>query len=469
MKKLFLLFFIFKITTYYSQNKPLQDSLVATMTLSEYLGYVKRFHPIVKQANLIINNSEAKLLKARGAFDPEIKVNFDEKRFEQKDYFDKLNATFRIPTWYGIELKANFENNSGAFLNPAAKIDNLYSAGVSVSLLRGLLINDRMAAMKQARLFINQAKEDQQILVNNILYKASVTYFNWLKAYNKKQAYTSFVKNATFRLNATKRAFSEGDKPAVDTLEASIFYKSRLLDLEKTRIKYVKVSLELSNFLWLADNTPVELQSNIIPDTSTLQSIDNAFNIALFNNQNFNINEHPKIKSLRFKIERLDVERRLKLNSLLPKLDVNYNFLSPNENQFSNFDTENYKAGVKFSIPIFFRKARGDLRLVKVKLNDIQFENEASIVSITNKIDAIQQELDSYIIQSNLTNDIVRDYEALLNAEERKFFMGASSLFLVNYREVKLIESRLKAIDLENKFLKSKASLFKAAVIQIAE
>lgn len=469
MKKLFLLFFIFKITTYYSQNKPLQDSLVATMTLSEYLGYVKRFHPIVKQANLIINNSEAKLLKARGAFDPEIKVNFDEKRFEQRDYFDKLNATFRIPTWYGIELKANFENNSGAFLNPAAKIDNLYSAGVSVSLLRGLLINDRMAAMKQARLFINQAKEDQQILVNNILYKASVTYFNWLKAYNKKQAYTSFVKNATFRLNATKRAFSEGDKPAVDTLEASIFYKSRLLDLEKTRIKYVKVSLELSNFLWLADNTPVELQNNIIPDTSTLQSIDNAFNIALFNNQNFNINEHPKIKSLRFKIERLDVERRLKLNSLLPKLDVNYNFLSPNENQFSNFDTENYKAGVKFSIPIFFRKARGDLRLVKVKLNDVQFENEASIVSITNKIDAIQQELDSYIIQSNLTNDIVRDYEALLNAEERKFFMGASSLFLVNYREVKLIESRLKAIDLENKFLKSKASLFKAAVIQIAE
>jgi len=469
MKKLFLLFFIFKITTYYSQSSPLQESLVATMSLSEYLGYVKRFHPIVKQANLVINDSEAKLLKARGAFDPEIKVNFNEKRFEQRDYYDKRNATFKIPTWYGIELKANFENNSGVFLNPAATVDNLYSAGVSLSLLKGLLMNDRMAAIKQARLFINQAKEDQQILVNNILYKASVTYFTWLKAYNEKQVYTSFVKNATFRLKATKRAFSEGDKPAIDTLEASIFYKSRLLDLEKARIKYVKTSLELSNFLWLADNTPVELQRNIIPDISTLQTVDNTFNIALFNNQNFDINKHPKIKSLRFKIERLDVERRLKFNRLLPKLDVDYNFLSPNENQFSNFNTENYKAVVKFSLPIFLRKARGDLRLAKVKLNEIQFENEAFIVSITNKIDAIQQELDSYTIQSNLTKDIVIDYEALLKAEERKFFLGASSLFLVNYREVKLIESRLKAIDLENRFFNSKASLFKAAVIQIAE
>jgi outer membrane protein TolC len=481
MKRLFLLFFILNIVTFLGQNSQAQDSITATnndvakdsltsiMTLSEYLGYVKRYHPIVKQANLVINNSEAKLLKARGAFDPKIEVDFDQKLFKEKEYFDKLNATFKVPTWYGIEFKANFEDNSGEFLNPEATADNLYSAGISASLLKGFLMNERMADIKQAKLFLNQAKEDQQILVNNILYEASVSYFSWLKAYNEKRVYTEFLNNANFRFNATKRAYAEGDKPAVDTLEAGIFYKSRLLDLEKARIKYVKTSLELSNFLWLADNTPVELQSNIIPDTSTLQSVDNTFNIALFNNENFDINEHPKIKSLQFKIESLDVERRLKLNSLLPKLDVNYNFLSPNENQFTNLNTDNYKAGIKFSVPLFLRKERGNLKLATIKLNDMQFENEASRVSITNKIDAIQQELDSYIIQSDLTNNIVADYQVLLKAEERKFFVGASSLFLVNYREVKLIESRLKAIDLENKFFKSKASLFKAAVIQINE
>ena len=43
-----------------------QDALSQSMSLAEYLGYVKAYHPIVKQANLIINESEAKLLKERG-------------------------------------------------------------------------------------------------------------------------------------------------------------------------------------------------------------------------------------------------------------------------------------------------------------------------------------------------------------------------------------------------------------------
>ncbi|PHO00808.1 transporter, partial [Rhodobacteraceae bacterium 4F10] len=42
------------------------------LSLEEYLGYVKKYHPIIKQAELITNTNEAKLLKARGAFDPKI-------------------------------------------------------------------------------------------------------------------------------------------------------------------------------------------------------------------------------------------------------------------------------------------------------------------------------------------------------------------------------------------------------------
>jgi hypothetical protein len=37
----------------------------------------------------------------------------------------------------------------------------------------------------------------------------------------------------------------------------------------------------------------------------------------------------------------------------------------------------------------------------------------------------------------------------------------------VNYREEKYIDSKLKAINLENSFFKAKASLFKEAVISI--
>ncbi|RCS27009.1 TolC family protein [Polaribacter sp. WD7] len=466
MKKYIVIVILLFTKGYYAQDK-----VTSVMTLSEYLGYVKAYHPIVKQANLVINEGEAKLLKARGAFDPKIQVDFDNKQFKDLEYFSKLNAAFKIPTYYGIEFKANFEQNSGVFLNPEANVplDGLYGAGVSASLLRGFLINKRMAALKQAKLFLNQRKEDQQILVNEILYNASLAYFKWLRTYNEKTLFQNFLKNAEIRFEATKRGFFEGDKPAIDTTEAGITLNDRLLNLEKARIKLVKSSLELSNFLWLNDNTPVELQDNIIPDTNTINIVDTTFNIALFNNQNFDINNHPKIRSLQYKIENLDVERRLKRNTLLPILDVQYNFLAPEGNQINNFNTDSYKAGIKFKLPIFLRKERGDLKLAKIKLNDTKFENEVARVSISNKIDAIQQELKSFTIQNDYLSKIVVDYGTLLRAEERKFFLGESSLFLVNSREVKLIESQIKAIDLENSFFKTKAKLFKAAVISINE
>ncbi|MEN8836317.1 MAG: TolC family protein, partial [Polaribacter sp.] len=198
-------------------------------------------------------------------------------------------------------------------------------------------------------------------------------------------------------------------------------------------------------------------------------AIDTTLNIALFNNANFDIDNHPKIKSLNYKISSLKVNKRLKTNNLLPELDAQYNFLTQTPRQQNSFNIENYKAGIRFTLPIFLRKERGDLKLAKAKLMDAEFENEATKVTIRNKVNAVQQELESYYIQNDYIIDIVKDYSTLLKAEERKFFLGESSLFLVNSREAKLIESELKAIELENNFLKTKAKLFKTAVITIAD
>ena len=57
-----------------AQNNPNE------FTFEEYLGYVKKFHPLVKQANLKITEAQAELMKARGAFDPKLEANYDEKQ-----------------------------------------------------------------------------------------------------------------------------------------------------------------------------------------------------------------------------------------------------------------------------------------------------------------------------------------------------------------------------------------------------
>lgn len=443
-----------------------QDS-TTVINLSEYLGYVKTFHPIVKQANLVINESEAKLLKARGAFDPKLEVDYDRKKFKNTEYFDKLNAAFKIPTWYGIELKGNFEENDGLFLDPEADVpeDGLYSAGVSVSVARGLLINKRMAMLKQAKMFVKQAQVDRQLLVNDILYQATLTYFNWLRTYNEKRVYEDFLLNAKIRFEGIKRSYREGEMPAIDTVEARIALNDRKLNLEKSRIKFIKSSLELSNYLWLNENTPIEIKDNVIPDVDTFLSVDVTLNTSELDIENLDIANHPKLQSLDFKLQSLNIDRRLMLNNLLPKIDLQYNFLSETPEIARSFSTSAYKSGLNISFPLFLRKERGDLRLAKLKMQDTKFEIQSTEVTLKNKIDAINQELQSFVSQNEFTRIIVDDYGTMLKAEERKFFLGESSLFLVNSRESKLIDAKLKAIELENNFFNTKAGLFNVLAI----
>jgi outer membrane protein TolC len=93
----FLLLFIGCICSSFGQN-------TTEFSFNEFLGYVKKYHPLVKQANLKINEAQANLMLARGAFDPKIEVDFNEKQFKDKNYYSILNSSFKIPTWYGIEL-----------------------------------------------------------------------------------------------------------------------------------------------------------------------------------------------------------------------------------------------------------------------------------------------------------------------------------------------------------------------------
>lgn len=437
------------------------DSL-NVLRFDEYLAMVKKFHPIVKQAELIIDKSEAKLLKSRGAFDPKIDVDYDRKKFKGLEYFDKLNGTFKIPTWYGIELKANFEQNSGVFLNPEAFVpdDGLYSAGISVPVLRGLLTNKRMASLKKAKLFREQAKADRDIYVNNILFEASEVYFKWLKSYNEFKLFQRFLINAEQRYKGILRRVELGENAKIDGTEARITLNNRKLSLEQSRIKMLKTSLELSAFLWLNNNIPVELQPNVVPDIETEPIVDAIYNINQLRAEEINIEAHPKLQSLEFKLQSLNVDKRLKASLLLPRVDLEYNFLTERPDIANSFNTNEYKGGVNVDFPLFLRKERGDLKLAKIKVSDTKFEIDATRVTLQNKINGLKQELNSYVSQNEITKQIVEDYKLMLKAEERKFQLGESSLFLVNSRESKLIEGQLKAIEIQNKFFNTKAKLF---------
>lgn len=456
MKQLLIAFLLFGFAAFG------QEFTAKELTYTEFLGYVKKYHPLVKNANLEINKAQANLMMARGGFDPKIEVDFSKKQFKDKEYYSILNSSFKIPTWYGIEIKAGFDNNEGIYLNPENTVPNqgLTSLGISVPLGQGLFINQRMADVRKAKLQMKLSQSERKLQAITVLYDASLAYFNWKKNFNEVKLYEEYNKNAGIRFKGIKTSIIEGDKPAIDSIEAGILVKNRRLNLEDSKLKLAKAKLELANFLWLENNIPFELSEELIPETQLEFTIQESLKTNDLLNTDFSITNHPKINALQSKIDILNVEKKLKANMLLPKIDVGYSYLSE-PSYIDNYQFQDYKIGLDFYFPIFLRKERGSLKLAKYKVQETEFALDLEKVQLSNKINAQRMEIESLQRQKELIKGLVKDHLTMLNSEERLFSFGESSLFLINTRENNLVSAQLSQIALENRFYVSNSELFK--------
>ena len=439
-----------------------QEQNLKELSYNEFLGYVKKYHPLVKSAQLEINKAQANLMMARGGFDPKIEADFDQKQFKGKEYFSVFNSSFKIPTWYGIEVKAGFDNSEGIFVNPENTLPNqgLTSLGITIPVGQGLLINQRMADLRKAKIQIQLSQAERKLQAIEVVYNASIAYFNWKRNYSEVQLYKNYLKNAAIRYKGILTLIKNGDKPAIDSVEAGIVLKTRKWNLEDSSLKLAKAKLELSNYLWLDNNVPLELQDDIIPENRLEKTIGETLKTNELLADNISIENHPKINSIENKLAILEVDRKLKANSLLPKMDVGYHYLSePNYWNDTNFN--NYKIGLNFKFPLFLRKERGSVQLAKFKIQDTKLSLDLERVQLKNKINAQQTEINSIEKQLQLLSDLVSGNSQMLQSEERLFSLGESSIFLLNSRENNLVGIQLTQLGLENRFLNSNAELFK--------
>lgn len=456
MKQVFLAFLLFGFSA------TAQVNLSRELTYNEFLGFVKKYHPLVKNANLEVSKAQANLMMARGGFDPKIEVDFSQKQIKDKEYYSILNSSFKIPTWYGIEIKAGFDNNEGIYLNPENKTPSqgLTSLGISVPLGQGLFINQRMADVQKAKMQLKLSESERKLQAIQVLYDASLAYFNWKKSYDEVKLYQEYKTNAEIRFKGIQTLINQGDKPAIDSIEAGIIVKNRLLNLEDAQLKLTKGKLELSNFLWLENNIPLEISDELFPEINLEFTIQESLKTNDLLNADFSIINHPKINALQSKIDILNVEKKLKANMLLPKIDVGYSYLSE-PSYFDNYQFEDYKIGLDFYFPLFLRKERGNLKLAKYKIQETEFTLDLEKVQLSNKIIAQKTEIESLIKQKEIIKGLVKDNVTMLNSEERLFSFGESSLFLINTRENNLVSAQLSKIALENRFYISNSALFK--------
>ena len=450
-KNLIIIFVLLCVQLHAQQNTP------ELFSIDAFITQVKLYHPVAKQSNILVEKAAAQLLASRGGFDPALTLDASRKTFDGTNYYFYTNPELKIPTTFGVDIKAGLESNGGKYLNPEVSSGNTSYLGIEVPLAKGLLMDKRRAALQQAKIFANQSEQERLQVINNLLFDAYAAYWQWAGSYQLYAVYTKYLQLSAERYRLVNIAYNNGDRAAMDTLEALTQVQNFEMLQADAVLKINDAALDLSNFLWQQNDSAFQLPKQYVPDT--LQFAANLSQQPLEQLVERSAIENPLLRSYNYKLDALNVERRLKFQSLLPVLNAKANLLNKDyyvlKGVNSGFIQNNYKWGIDFKLPLFLREGRGDYRNAKLKIEETNYQLSAKKWETENKIRSYYNDLVQYQKQLQITQNIFNNYTSLLRQEDLKFRNGESSLFMVNSRENKVIETAQKLIELRIKYHKA--------------
>jgi len=433
----------------------------------DFYNIVLNNHPLVKQASTLSDVAKSELRVARGNFDPTYDFDFTQKVFKNTTYYNYFDNGLKVPLWFGPDIKSGFEQNSGLLVNPTnfTPPEGLWYVGLEVPIGQKMIMDERRAIVKQSKYALQIAEADKIKLINKILLNAAKDYWEWYYQYERYKTNKEGYALAQIRYEGIKKRAEIGDLATIDSIEAFAIMQDRWIEYQKAFNDFQNSGIALSNYLWTDDEKPLEIE-NLIPQEA---SIGNTINDATVQQLNSNANQsHPDLIKMNYKIRQLEIDKKLKQNNLFPQFVIGAKYLStPERNLLSdlNYDymSNNYKVTLSLYQPIFIRKERGKYQLSKIKLQQAFYEQQITTREISNAVSSAYNDVVLYREMVQTQESVSKSYQRLFEGEKSKFEIGESNLFMVNSRENKMIEAKLKIAELKSKLEKSIALLYWSA------
>jgi outer membrane protein TolC len=456
MKYSFTLFAFLLICGFsWSQNR--KD----TIGFEQYLQIVKAHHPFMQRAELINDQAAANLLAARGGFDPKLFADVAQKYFNGDQYYSYISTGVSIPTWFGLSFYSGYDQTGGSYFNPQYRTPDagLLYAGAQLTLGQGLLIDKRRADLRQAQLFTQIAEQDRVMFVNNLLLDASLAYWDWYASYNILTFVNDAYSIAEIRFQAIKQAAFFGERAFLDTLEMSVQLQNLNLLRQDFTLQEQLRRLECGVFLWAEGSVPVELNENIAP--GKINALNLPFTMAsLMLQLDQIVSEHPELQRDILRIDQQQIDLRLQREMLKPIVNLKYNALNQPiaNNPIANYSLQNYTWGLDFSIPILLRRERAQVQLAKLRLQDMNLilDNKRALLLMKSRGALTEWQITEQ--QLTFYTKTVEDIARILQAERTLFDNGESSVFLINTREMTLVNAQIKLFEI---MAKNQKAIFK--------
>lgn len=409
---------------------------------SKFLQQAKDFSPALLNSGLEVDIQNQEFVAAKGAFEPKLGGTYNLKNFDEKTYYNKLQTGLKVKTPLGIIVDGGFKDNSGVFLNPEnnVPVQGLAYAGIEIPLGAGLFTDAERTNLKQQRLEYNAATLVNQLAINDYLLEAGEAYWEWYGSIMMLQVSQEALAISSTRLNFVKSKNRIGESADIDTLEAFINYQNRQALNLSTIVKWEKNKNYIQNYIWLPGRNPEDLKPEVdmaytavFPDSIIEQDF---------------INTHPLVRLLEADSLINRASLALAREYFKPQVDVAFK-LQESASNFGQFDyspAQNHYIGVNLYMPLLLRKERAKARQLQYKEEIISNKKTEVLTKVYNAQRTYYANTADLKRSVEIWSKATVNYRKLLNAEQTKFNLGESSLFVVNSRELKWIDAREKYI-----------------------
>lgn len=423
----------------------------------DYGGFsadIMAYHPLSLKASNSKEIGKLQRQAAQGSYDPAINGSLQNKQFNGKNYYSRATVELKQPLFANQYLKMGYEYGEGLFLNSefSTPENGLAFLGFEIGLLQGLTIDKRRSELLKSKAYLNYYDAESKDQFNELIFQSSQSYMYWLYAAKIQQLNVNFLQNAKQRALALQALAETGEKAPIDTVEAAMLYQSRQLDFQTASIELLKSEREVLSYVWTKEG-PVSLDRNM--NLRAKDSLENHYQSAQrkyaqlsFKNAQMN----PQLAKYRAMREIVQVDARYRKELRKPALNVQYNLLSNVNSPAATLLANNYKWGLQLQMPLV-RQTKNEYRISKTNFENLGLELNDKNNRMDAKLTALHQTLNLLADQIMLSERTVLYGQKMLEAEKWRFENGESSLFLLNTRENKWLESELKLAEYKLKFI----------------
>ena len=381
-----------------------------------------------------------------GDFDTKLSAAYDKKNYPKSDaeFFD---MTLQKPLENGVEFIAGYRDAQGTqeYNNIKTSEDGEIRAGIKVPLFS--VIHD----ISTRKLNLNSAALDSIKFDFDAQDNLRLLHFKILSDYNKllySKAVLALEQEllltAQKREEIIKQKVKVGALPDIALLEASqqtINRKQRLITEENDFSNILESFLQYLNLSKEVFEKHYTLPPlDIIPQgKETSWNLERSVQSAMQN--------RPDLKMFDYEVKKMNVHDQH--TKLLNYPNLNVSLYGVHDLQYEN----GFKVALDMDFPLERRKYEGKHAEIRKTIKNIEYTKEKEVINIKTNLTNIINSLDSLALNIASSKDEVALVKKLEEAENKKYALGLSDLFMVNQRELYTLEIKKKLLKYNLEYL----------------